>query len=72
MQRRSGNMLPPPADDYCNNSSASAGKLIVKNTSVRQDVINQHFSLLLFSLLLRSMLGRLFYTCESTAFSRMS
>ncbi|XP_059315143.1 uncharacterized protein LOC132065668 isoform X1 [Lycium ferocissimum] len=26
MQRRSGSALPPPADDYCNNSSASAGK----------------------------------------------
>ncbi|MCD7452197.1 hypothetical protein HAX54_015477 [Datura stramonium] len=26
MQRRSGSVLPPPADDYCNNSSASAGK----------------------------------------------
>lgn len=37
MQRRSGNVLPPPADEYWNNSSASAGKPIVKNTSVRQD-----------------------------------
>ncbi|CAN4119026.1 unnamed protein product [Withania somnifera] len=26
MQRRSGSVLPPPADDYCNNSSVSAGK----------------------------------------------
>ncbi|GLT53572.1 hypothetical protein SLA2020_268350 [Shorea laevis] len=33
MQRRSGNVLPPPADEYCNNSSASAAKPIVKNTS---------------------------------------
>ncbi|CAK7331670.1 unnamed protein product [Dovyalis caffra] len=30
---RSGSMLPPPADDYCNNSSASAAKPIVKNAS---------------------------------------
>lgn len=30
---RSGSMLPPPADDYCNNSSASAAKPVVKNAS---------------------------------------
>ncbi|KAL3625936.1 hypothetical protein CASFOL_030465 [Castilleja foliolosa] len=30
MQRRSGNVLPPPADDYCNRSSASSGKPITK------------------------------------------
>ncbi|XP_024031778.1 uncharacterized protein LOC21394467 isoform X3 [Morus notabilis] len=33
VQRRSGNVLPPPIDDYCNNSSASSGKPIVKNVS---------------------------------------
>ncbi|PON53223.1 Splicing factor-like protein [Trema orientale] len=33
VQRRSGNVLPPPLDDYCNNSSASSGKPIVKNGS---------------------------------------
>ncbi|RVW56780.1 CCR4-NOT transcription complex subunit 4 [Vitis vinifera] len=33
LQRRSGNMLPPPADEYCNNSSASMGKPITKNAS---------------------------------------
>ncbi|KAK8288130.1 hypothetical protein V6Z12_D07G105200 [Gossypium hirsutum] len=32
MQRRPGNMLPPPADDYCPNSSASAAKLITKSS----------------------------------------
>ncbi|XP_038901785.1 uncharacterized protein LOC120088502 isoform X3 [Benincasa hispida] len=32
LQRRSGNVLPPPMDDFCNNSSAN-GKPIVKNTS---------------------------------------
>ncbi|KAK6271870.1 PREDICTED: uncharacterized protein LOC18590831 isoform X1 [Theobroma cacao] len=31
MQRRAGNMLPPPLDDYCPNSSASAAKPIAKN-----------------------------------------
>ncbi|KAL3653091.1 hypothetical protein CASFOL_002772 [Castilleja foliolosa] len=30
MQRRSGNVLPPPADEYCNNSPASSGKPITK------------------------------------------
>ncbi|KAL3518296.1 hypothetical protein ACH5RR_020885 [Cinchona calisaya] len=30
MQRRSGNVLPPPADEYCNNISASSGKSINK------------------------------------------
>ncbi|KAL0436851.1 UNVERIFIED_CONTAM: CCR4-NOT transcription complex subunit [Sesamum radiatum] len=29
-QRRSGNVLPPPADEYCNNTSASSGKPITK------------------------------------------
>ncbi|KAK4358777.1 hypothetical protein RND71_021006 [Anisodus tanguticus] len=33
MQRRSGTFLPPPADDYCNNSSASAGKPISKTAA---------------------------------------
>ncbi|KAJ6309791.1 hypothetical protein OIU76_014681 [Salix suchowensis] len=28
---RSGSMLPPPADDYCNNSTISAAKPVVKN-----------------------------------------
>ncbi|KAF3453194.1 hypothetical protein FNV43_RR03632 [Rhamnella rubrinervis] len=31
VQRRAGNTLPPPVDDYSNNSSASSGKPIVKN-----------------------------------------
>ncbi|GMI88924.1 hypothetical protein like AT3G45630 [Hibiscus trionum] len=31
MQRRPGNMLPPPVDDYCPNSSASAAKPIAKS-----------------------------------------
>ncbi|KAL3829150.1 hypothetical protein ACJIZ3_017952 [Penstemon smallii] len=30
IQRGSGNVLPPPADEYCNNSSASSGKPITK------------------------------------------
>ncbi|KAK4440791.1 putative general negative regulator of transcription C16 [Sesamum alatum] len=30
MQRRSGNVLPPPADEYCNNSSAFSGKPTTK------------------------------------------
>ncbi|XP_057953845.1 uncharacterized protein LOC131148123 isoform X2 [Malania oleifera] len=33
LQRRSGNVLPPAADEYLNNSSTSAGKAIVKNAS---------------------------------------
>ncbi|XWS71772.1 hypothetical protein CRYUN_Cryun03dG0167400 [Craigia yunnanensis] len=33
MQRRAGNMLPPPMDDFCPNSSASAAKPIAKNAS---------------------------------------
>lgn len=33
MQRRSGDVLPPPADDYCNNSSAVTVKPIVKASS---------------------------------------
>ncbi|XXG81121.1 hypothetical protein AAC387_Pa09g1828 [Persea americana] len=32
-QGRSGNVLPPPADEVYNNSSASPGKLVVKNSS---------------------------------------
>ena len=32
MQRRSGNVLPPALDDYCN-SNSSNGKPTVKNTS---------------------------------------
>ncbi|KAK8697912.1 hypothetical protein V6N13_114044 [Hibiscus sabdariffa] len=31
MQRRPGNILPPPVDDYCPNSSASAAKPIAKS-----------------------------------------
>ncbi|KAF4354613.1 hypothetical protein F8388_009604 [Cannabis sativa] len=31
VQRRSGSVLPPPMDDYCDNSSASTAKPIVKN-----------------------------------------
>ncbi|XP_059660656.1 uncharacterized protein LOC132307019 isoform X2 [Cornus florida] len=31
MQRRSGNVLPSPADEYCSNSSASSGKPISKS-----------------------------------------
>ncbi|GMI94292.1 hypothetical protein like AT3G45630 [Hibiscus trionum] len=31
MQRRPGNMLPPPVDDYCPDSSTSAAKPIVKS-----------------------------------------
>ncbi|KAL2239488.1 UNVERIFIED_CONTAM: hypothetical protein Sindi_0590000 [Sesamum indicum] len=30
MQRRSGNVLPPPADEYCNNSSTSSGRPTTK------------------------------------------
>lgn len=33
MQRRSGSVLPPPLDDYCNSSSASAGGTVIKNGS---------------------------------------
>ncbi|CAL5389139.1 unnamed protein product [Camellia sinensis] len=33
MQRRSGNVLPPPADEYCINSSVSSGKPISKSAS---------------------------------------
>ncbi|KAL5581165.1 hypothetical protein UlMin_013607 [Ulmus minor] len=33
VQRRAGNVLPPPLDDYCTNSSASSAKPIVKNGS---------------------------------------
>ncbi|XP_021809148.1 uncharacterized protein LOC110752737 isoform X1 [Prunus avium] len=33
MQRRSGSVLPPPLDDYCNSSSTSAGGPIIKNGS---------------------------------------
>ncbi|KAI3678437.1 hypothetical protein L6452_37729 [Arctium lappa] len=33
MQRRSGNMLPPPADDYSNNSTSSWAKPISKSTT---------------------------------------
>ncbi|GLT43258.1 hypothetical protein SLA2020_172220 [Shorea laevis] len=31
MQRRAGNVLPPPVDDYCPNSSASTARPIAKN-----------------------------------------
>ncbi|XP_031385933.1 uncharacterized protein LOC116199631 isoform X2 [Punica granatum] len=30
-QKRSGNILPPPLDDYCNGTTASPGKPILKN-----------------------------------------
>ncbi|XP_062011575.1 uncharacterized protein LOC133728181 isoform X1 [Rosa rugosa] len=33
MQRRSGSVLPPPLDDYCNSSSASTAGPVVKNGS---------------------------------------
>ncbi|XP_057526259.1 uncharacterized protein LOC130805500 isoform X1 [Amaranthus tricolor] len=33
MQRRCGSVLPPPADDYCNNSSAIIGKPTVNTSS---------------------------------------
>ncbi|KAJ4725944.1 RNA binding (RRM/RBD/RNP motifs) family protein [Melia azedarach] len=33
LQRRSGNLLPPPFDDYCHSSTASAAKPTVKNAS---------------------------------------
>ncbi|KAM2288579.1 uncharacterized protein LOC126615742 isoform X1 [Malus sylvestris] len=33
MQRRSGSVLPPPLDDYCNTSSASAAGPIIRNGS---------------------------------------
>nr|GMD28224.1 uncharacterized protein LOC109163295 isoform X2 [Ipomoea batatas] len=33
MQRRSGSILPPPADNYCNNSIASTAKPISKSTT---------------------------------------
>ncbi|KAH0777348.1 hypothetical protein KY290_008759 [Solanum tuberosum] len=33
MQRRSGSVLPPAADDYCNNSSVSAGKPFSKTAT---------------------------------------
>ncbi|XP_043719095.1 uncharacterized protein LOC122667004 isoform X2 [Telopea speciosissima] len=31
LQRRSGNVLPPPADDYCNSSATSSAKPIIKS-----------------------------------------
>ncbi|XP_015079364.1 uncharacterized protein LOC107023251 isoform X4 [Solanum pennellii] len=33
MQRRSGSVLPPPAEEYCSNNSASADKPISKNAA---------------------------------------
>ncbi|XP_074276300.1 uncharacterized protein LOC141600034 isoform X2 [Silene latifolia] len=33
MQRRSGSVLPSPADDYCDNSSTVTGKPVVKSSS---------------------------------------
>ncbi|XVE79702.1 hypothetical protein DITRI_Ditri14bG0079000 [Diplodiscus trichospermus] len=38
MQRRAGNMLPPPVDDYCPNSVASAVKPIAKNAPINTTV----------------------------------
>ncbi|KAH6822069.1 hypothetical protein C2S53_015857 [Perilla frutescens var. hirtella] len=32
IQRRSGNVLPPPEDEYCNNSSTFSGKPMVKTS----------------------------------------
>ncbi|KAL8150878.1 hypothetical protein V2J09_020686 [Rumex salicifolius] len=32
MQRRSGDVLPPPFDDYCDNNSATTGKPVGKST----------------------------------------
>ncbi|KAK6163254.1 hypothetical protein DH2020_000118 [Rehmannia glutinosa] len=37
MQRRSGNVLPPPADEYCDNSSSSSGKPITKTVNTDQN-----------------------------------
>ncbi|KAF8010867.1 hypothetical protein BT93_J1493 [Corymbia citriodora subsp. variegata] len=34
LQRRSGNVLPPPVDDFCTNSSASTGKPIMKTAPI--------------------------------------
>ncbi|KAJ4977848.1 hypothetical protein NE237_008628 [Protea cynaroides] len=31
LQRRSGNVLPPPVDDYCNSSASSSGKPTIKS-----------------------------------------
>lgn len=42
MQRRSGSMLPPPADEYCNNGPA----YLEKPTS--QSPTNVRFSMLIF------------------------
>ncbi|GAB2285136.1 hypothetical protein Dimus_019589 [Dionaea muscipula] len=33
MQRRSGNVLPPPTDDYCSNGCASSAKPVIKNAA---------------------------------------
>ncbi|GMG98826.1 hypothetical protein Nepgr_000666 [Nepenthes gracilis] len=33
MQRRSGNVLPPPADEFCSNSCTVIGKPVVKSTA---------------------------------------
>ncbi|XP_043698562.1 uncharacterized protein LOC122649456 isoform X2 [Telopea speciosissima] len=34
LQRRSGNVLPPPADDYCNSSATSSSKPIIKSAPI--------------------------------------
>ncbi|XP_030524273.1 uncharacterized protein LOC115736626 isoform X2 [Rhodamnia argentea] len=34
LQRRSGNVLPPPVDDFCTNSSGSTGKPIMKTAPI--------------------------------------
>ncbi|KAL8516129.1 hypothetical protein ACS0TY_014701 [Phlomoides rotata] len=39
-QRRSGNLLPPPVDDYCNNTFASSGKPITKTAVNTNDFPN--------------------------------
>nr|XP_011461365.1 PREDICTED: uncharacterized protein LOC101306895 isoform X6 [Fragaria vesca subsp. vesca] len=39
MQRRSGSVLPPPLDDYCNSSSASTGGPVIKNGSSNTGIL---------------------------------
>jgi hypothetical protein len=53
-------MLPPPADDYCNNSSASAAKPVVKNASdVRFFSVNRFYYF--FSKIHTEMISYTFY-----------
>ncbi|KAK6163277.1 hypothetical protein DH2020_000141 [Rehmannia glutinosa] len=44
MQWRSGNVLPPPADEYCDNSSSSSGKPITKTVNTDNSAINTRVS----------------------------